>query len=86
VGGVSVKSIPDTCETRCYELLIAEEQTSGQEPKFGNEERNEVKRKIVYILGIQVQLACLSIYGGRGSLNRKYKASSPSQTLLAIPL
>ena len=44
---------------------------SGQEPKFGNEERNEVKRKIVYILGIRVRLACLSIYGGRESLNRK---------------
>ena len=73
-------------QLRCYEMLIEEEQASRQEPKFGNEERDEVKRKIVYILGIRVRLACLSIYGGRGSLNRKYKASTPSPTLLAIPL
>ena len=38
-------------------MLIEEEQASEREPKFGNAERNEVKRKIVYILGIRVRLA-----------------------------
>ena len=61
---------------------------AGKSQSLGIMERNEVKRKIPCILEIRVLLACLSIYGGRGGLksNRKYKMSSPSPTLLVVPI
>ena len=50
----------------CYEVLIEEKQTSGQEPQCGNEgEKTEVKWKVLYILEVRVQLTYLSIYGKR---------------------
>ena len=68
---------------RCW---LMRSRWAGKSKSLGMKERNEVKRKIVYFLGIRFRLAFLSIYGGRGSLNRKYKAKSPSPTLLVIPL
>ena len=82
-----VKKTTDNRAFQCYHgFVVMRNRRAGKSQSFGNKKRNEVKRRIVYILGICIRLACLSIYGERGSLNRKYKASSPLLTLLAIPL